>query len=64
MSQGDTGVLMLLQYYIDGAQGGALFNKGDVIVDGAAEFTGNVGGVRSNTSVGSVVKPCAILYEA
>ncbi|CAB1113980.1 unnamed protein product [Ectocarpus sp. CCAP 1310/34] len=30
--------------YFGGAQGGAIFNRGDIVVDGEAEFTGNIGG--------------------
>lgn len=37
---------LLLQDYFGGAQGGAIFNRGDIVVDGEAEFTGNIGGVR------------------
>lgn len=38
---------MLSQDYFGGAEGGAIYNKGDIIVDGEAEFKSNVGGVSS-----------------
>lgn len=56
--------VVCLQDYYGGAEGGAIFNKGDIIVDGAAEFTGNRGGVRANTPAGSVAKSYPLLNEA
>lgn len=44
----------VLQDYYGGAYGGAIFNKGDIIVDGEASFTGNTGGVRANLCVSSL----------
>lgn len=37
---------LLLQNFYGGAEGGAIYNKGDIVVDGEAEFTSNIGGVR------------------
>lgn len=32
-----------------GAEGGAIHNRGDIVVDGEANFTGNTGGVSTTT---------------
>ena len=44
-----------------GAEGGAFFNRGDVVVDGEAVFTGNYGGVsrQNNTNLGHELSPYA-----
>ena len=37
------------QDYFGGAEGGAIHNRGDIVVDGEADFTGNFGGVSTTS---------------
>lgn len=37
------------QDYFGGAEGGAINNRGDIVVDGEAFFTGNIGGVSATS---------------
>lgn len=38
-----------VQDYFGGAEGGAIFNAGDIVVAGTANFANNKGGVRRTT---------------
>lgn len=48
-------VTCYLQDYFGDALGGSIYNRGDIVVDGDAEFVGSEGGVR-------IRKPIYIIY--